>query len=166
MGPESGDERSKVQHLIFLICIRIAEFLLNKNRKYGNSAIRPKRFFSKSDPIEQINVRLDDKLSRLASNQADEDEDVEKDFIGYLVLKFVAKIIVGKATMENILYGTYDYRFNTFCPNCGTVETPEMQYSKNCRSCGGDACIRTWLVADDAAAFKNLKVVDTRYPIP
>lgn len=65
--------------------------LLQKNRKYGNSAIDPVRVFSKADAIEQINVRIDDKLSRIQAAQSDEDEDVEKDLIGYLVLKRVAR---------------------------------------------------------------------------
>ena len=65
--------------------------MLAKNRKYGNSAIEPCRIFSKATPLEQINVRLDDKLSRLMSGQADEDEDVELDIIGYLMLKRIAK---------------------------------------------------------------------------
>lgn len=72
-------------------CDRIKEMLIMKNRKYGNSAIAPLRVFSKADPIEQLNVRLDDKLSRLRAAQADEDEDVEQDLIGYLILKRVAK---------------------------------------------------------------------------
>jgi hypothetical protein len=67
----------------------IAELLIEKNKKYGNSAIQPKRIFSKADPIEQINVRIDDKISRIANQQTNEDEDVELDLIGYLVLKRV-----------------------------------------------------------------------------
>jgi len=75
-------------------CDFIKEFLLNKNRKYGNSAIEPQRVFSKVDPIEQINVRLDDKISRIISGQCDDDEDVELDIIGYLILKRIAKSLL------------------------------------------------------------------------
>lgn len=64
----------------------IKEMLLEKNRKYGDSAISPIRVFSKADELEQIRVRLDDKLSRLRNQQNDEDEDVINDLIGYLVL--------------------------------------------------------------------------------
>jgi len=60
--------------------------LLVKNKKYGNSALEPIRVFSKASPTEQILVRLDDKLSRLANQQANEDEDVTLDLLGYLVL--------------------------------------------------------------------------------
>ena len=71
-------------------CDKIKEMLLDKNRKYGNSAIAPKRIFSSADPIEQINVRIDDKLSRIAAGQTDDTEDAESDLIGYLILKKVA----------------------------------------------------------------------------
>lgn len=71
-------------------CTRIMKMLLEKNRAYGDSAINPTRCFSKASAIEQINVRLDDKISRLMSAQPDETEDVELDLIGYLVLKQVA----------------------------------------------------------------------------
>jgi hypothetical protein len=42
--------------------------------------------------MEQIRVRIDDKLSRLRNQQADEDEDVIDDLIGYLVLLKVAQM--------------------------------------------------------------------------
>jgi hypothetical protein len=77
------------------ICVvidEIKELLLSKNRKYGDSALNPVRVFSKSDPLEQIRVRLDDKLSRLRNQAEDEDEDVITDLIGYLVLYKVAQI--------------------------------------------------------------------------
>lgn len=77
--------------LIASECDAIKEMLLSKNRKYGDSAIKPKRVFSKASAVEQILVRIDDKLSRIESAQDDEDEDVEKDLIGYLVLLRVAR---------------------------------------------------------------------------
>lgn len=72
-------------------CAAIKDMLLEKNRKYGNSALEPKRIFSRASPLEQINVRIDDKLSRLMCAQSDEDEDVDLDLIGYLILRRVAK---------------------------------------------------------------------------
>ena len=75
---------------IATICDDVKELLLLKNRKYGDSAINPVRVFSKSDSLEQIRVRIDDKLSRLRNQQADEDEDVITDLLGYLVLYKVA----------------------------------------------------------------------------
>lgn len=65
--------------------------LLDKNRKYGNSALEPMRVFSRSGPTEQLDVRIDDKLSRIRSRQDDDDEDAEEDLLGYLLLKRVAR---------------------------------------------------------------------------
>lgn len=69
----------------------IKELLISKNRKYGNSALEPVRIFSKSEQSEQILVRIDDKLSRIKNGNLDEDEDVVKDLIGYLVLLEIGK---------------------------------------------------------------------------
>lgn len=69
----------------------IGNMLIEKNRKYGNSALQPVRIFSKMPKDEQLKVRIDDKLSRISSSQSDEDEDVISDLIGYLVLLEIAK---------------------------------------------------------------------------
>jgi hypothetical protein len=68
----------------------IESMLLEKNKKYGNSALSPVRIFSKSDSLEQIRVRIDDKLSRISNNVSD-DEDVINDLIGYLVIYKINK---------------------------------------------------------------------------
>lgn len=73
-----------VQKAIFEECLAIADMLLDKNRKYGNSALEPQRVFSQASPEEQILVRIDDKLSRIKNGATD--EDAVKDLIGYLVL--------------------------------------------------------------------------------
>jgi hypothetical protein len=83
------------------VCNEIADMLIEKNRSYGDSALNPVRIFSKdASNIEQLNVRLDDKLSRLLRGNGNHfNEDVEKDLVGYLVLKRVAvrRIAVQKA---------------------------------------------------------------------
>lgn len=84
------NEVTQSQIDIATICDQLKELLLEKNRKYGDSALNPVRVFSNANPLEQIRVRLDDKLSRLRNQQNDEDEDVLTDLIGYLVLYKVA----------------------------------------------------------------------------
>jgi len=79
-----------VREAIAAVCDELKSMLLAKNAAYGNSALDPVRVFSKADPLEQINVRLDDKLSRI-SRGASAGEDPEWDIAGYLVLKQVAK---------------------------------------------------------------------------
>lgn len=69
----------------------IENMLIQKNEAYGDSVLNPVRIFSKSDTIEQINVRLDDKLSRLARGK-EAGEDVYMDLIGYLVIREIAKL--------------------------------------------------------------------------
>jgi hypothetical protein len=85
------DEITQTQTEICVVCDTIKELLLAKNKRYGDSALNPVRIFSKASNLEQLKVRLDDKLSRLRNAQDDEDEDVITDLIGYLVLYKVAK---------------------------------------------------------------------------
>lgn len=71
----------------------IGTMLVEKNRAYGNSAMEPLRVFSRASTEEQLLVRIDDKLSRLArGTQTDAvPEDTVRDLIGYLVLLRVAR---------------------------------------------------------------------------
>ena len=80
-----------MQCLIAQKCDELKEMLLEKNRKYGNSALEPRRIFSKASPVEQILVRLDDKLSRLQAAQGDDMEDPVRDMNGYLILLQIAR---------------------------------------------------------------------------
>lgn len=76
---------------IWDVCNDMAWFLIDKNRAYGNSALDPVRIFSSSDNVEQLKVRIDDKLSRFArGGEYPGDNDID-DLIGYLVLLKIAK---------------------------------------------------------------------------
>lgn len=87
---------SESQSAIAEVCDEIKAMLLAKNAAYGNSALEPLRLFSKTAADEQLNVRIDDKLSRLARGSA-AGEDVEQDLIGYLILKKVfRKLYIAK----------------------------------------------------------------------
>ena len=72
----------------------VREMLIAKNKAYGNSALDPVRIFSTAPTAEQIRVRIDDKLSRLARGHA-AGEDVTKDLLGYLVLLRIAERMEG-----------------------------------------------------------------------
>jgi hypothetical protein len=80
----------ETRELIAQTCDAIKFFVLEKNRRYGNSALEPIRIFSKFDDAEQINVRLDDKLMRV-KNSSEERKNDHADLIGYLILKCVKK---------------------------------------------------------------------------
>jgi hypothetical protein len=68
----------------------VADTLLEKNAAYGNSAGNPMRVFSNSDRVEQLRVRIDDKLSRIyrgeEAHKTAVPEDTIKDLVGYLAL--------------------------------------------------------------------------------
>ena len=79
------------EDLIENVCSDIQEMLVQKNRAYGDSALDPVRVFSKSDAVEQIYVRIDDKLSRVKRGHEYPGDDTIKDLVGYLILLLVAK---------------------------------------------------------------------------
>ena len=80
------------QKEIARVCDKVKNLLLEKNLRYGDSALNPIRIMSKSSTVEQILVRIDDKLNRLkqGDNLLAEDEDVVMDLIGYFVLLRIA----------------------------------------------------------------------------
>ena len=90
-GPASG-YIAPMADKIAETCDAIKVMLLEKNKAYGNSATEPVRIFSSASSDEQLLVRIDDKLSRIARGK-EMGEDVIDDLIGYLVL---LKIVRGK----------------------------------------------------------------------
>ena len=88
---EPGQRFPIASERMLRVCLRIWAMLHEKNQAYGNSALEPLRVFSRADPVEQIRVRLDDKLSRLARGSA-AGEDAVLDLMGYLVLLKVAEL--------------------------------------------------------------------------
>lgn len=68
---------------------QLVDHVIEKNRKYGNSALNPIRVLSTLSTVEQLYIRLDDKLNRLMNRQDDEDEDIPFDIAGYFILIYV-----------------------------------------------------------------------------
>lgn len=82
------------QKAIVAECDAVKELLLAKNREYGDSALHPVGIFSDATAVNQIAVRIDDKLSRIRTTrgqQTEIHEDTEMDLIGYLILMRVAR---------------------------------------------------------------------------
>lgn len=93
------------QQKIVEVCNSVRDLLLEKNRKYGDSALNPSRIFAKSDAVEQIKVRIDDKLSRIStSGTSGVDEDTLQDLIGYLVLLKIATEQVEEPNLHLVTY--------------------------------------------------------------
>jgi hypothetical protein len=85
----------------------IKELLLEKNEKYGNSALEPLGVFSKLSIEEGLFIRIDDKLKRINNGSLDkDDEDVINDLIGYLVL---LKIYQNQQSKYDELDGSHNW---------------------------------------------------------
>jgi hypothetical protein len=70
-----------------LVLDSIEKMLIEKNHKYGNSALEPLGVFSQLSAKEGLLIRIDDKLKRIKNGSLEkDDEDVVNDLIGYLVL--------------------------------------------------------------------------------
>jgi hypothetical protein len=66
---------------------QIQKMLVDKNRKYGNSALEPLGVFSQLSAKQGLLIRIDDKLKRIKNGSLEkDDEDVVNDLIGYLIL--------------------------------------------------------------------------------
>jgi|TARA_Y100000401_G_scaffold108960_1_gene104713 hypothetical protein len=106
------------------ICDDIKELLIHKNRKYGNSALKPCRVFSKSSPVEQLLVRIDDKLNRIMQGAGllANDEDVVNDLIGYLVL---LKIGMHEEKMKNLTQVFHEGFKNVTIPTSHLKNIPQ-----------------------------------------
>lgn len=96
--PDAWREQERVKrrddrfrHKVATVLQGIQDLLVAKNEAYGNSALDPVNIFSKSTAVEQIKVRIDDKLSRLYHGKEYGDEDTITDLMGYLILLRIAE---------------------------------------------------------------------------
>jgi hypothetical protein len=77
------------QRKIDILMDNFKEFLKEKNKRYGDSALCPIQIFSKETAQTQIMNRLDDKLSRIANSKELKKNDVA-DVLGYIVLLMIS----------------------------------------------------------------------------
>ncbi len=75
---------------IYKTCEALTCFLQVKNERYGDSALDPIHVFAKIGSETQLQVRIDDKLSRIKNSSALRKNDVV-DLMGYLVLLCIQK---------------------------------------------------------------------------
>lgn len=90
----------ETQKKIVEICNNIADFLVEKNKRYGDSALNPLGVFSKLPAEEGICVRLDDKLKRIKNNSKEMRKNDVIDIVGYLILFSIKKEWI---TFEDLL---------------------------------------------------------------
>jgi hypothetical protein len=84
---------------IWNVCHEIAQLLIEKNISYGDSALSPNRIFAQSNNVEQLKVRIDDKLNRIQNNQGFAGDNDIDDLIGYLIL---LKIAIDKNKVKEV----------------------------------------------------------------
>lgn len=69
----------------------VRDLLLEKNKAYGDSALKPANIFAKGSAVENLACRIDDKLMRIKNRGITGDtEDTIQDLIGYLILLKIA----------------------------------------------------------------------------
>jgi hypothetical protein len=78
------------QDKIDILFDNFREFLKEKNRRYGDSALHPMNIFSKASTEDQICNRLDDKLSRIMNGNTLKKNDLS-DIMGYISLLLIKK---------------------------------------------------------------------------
>src|SRR5690606_24449637 len=83
-----GVAQYSTAQLIEQECNALKSLLLEKNRKYGDSALDPGVF--NISPVTAIKARIQDKLNRLKNDNKDENEDVVLDLLGYFILLRIA----------------------------------------------------------------------------
>ena len=79
----------ETQKKITTVCDNMASLLIEKNERYGDSALSPINIFSKDCASDSVRIRLDDKLSRVANSSELRANDIY-DLIGYLILLSIA----------------------------------------------------------------------------
>lgn len=84
-------ELSNAQQKIIALCDSMKALLLEKNKRYGNSALSPLGVFSTLNATEGIKIRLDDKLARIKNHPESLRKNDIADIIGYLVLLCAAQ---------------------------------------------------------------------------
>jgi hypothetical protein len=70
---------------------KVRDLLLEKNKAYGDSALKPINVFARGTAVENLSSRIDDKISRIKNKGIDDKtEDTLEDLIGYLILLKIA----------------------------------------------------------------------------
>jgi hypothetical protein len=65
--------------------------LVEKNRRYGDSALNPQNICYKGGATDSILIRIDDKLGRIKNNTGELRKNDIVDLMGYLTLLCVSK---------------------------------------------------------------------------
>lgn len=72
-------------------CVELADFLVGKNKSYGDAALNPIGIFGGTDPIASLGHRIDENLARIRHAPESFGEDTLSDLIGRLILLKIAR---------------------------------------------------------------------------
>ena len=81
---------NNTQDKIKMVCDSLSEFLCEKNKRYGDSALNPINIFSKSDANTIILSRIDEKILRIKNSDELRKNDIV-DLTGYLILYLISQ---------------------------------------------------------------------------
>lgn len=84
------DVKNDVQWDLCLLYMEHLKMLIEKNKRYGDSALHPLGVFNKDEAGKGILIRLDDKLKRIKESSDIRKNDVA-DLMGYLALYCVSQ---------------------------------------------------------------------------
>lgn len=90
-NPDGATDVNPFREKVRTVLSEIEKLLVAKNEAYGNSALDPINVFSMASAVEQLKVRIDDKLNRLYRGKEYGSEDTVTDLLGYLVLLKIAE---------------------------------------------------------------------------
>ena len=97
--PPESEGKGPLEDEIRKKCQEMADLLVAKNKAYGNSVAESVNIFAKRlDRLAKIDVRIEDKLTRLANGTDYPGEDTIKDLAGYLILRMIVAEKYGEAS--------------------------------------------------------------------
>ena len=101
---ECTEEEKKMdtQEKIKEIYEGMTELQLEKNKRYGDAALKPNHIFYKGSAQDSILLRLDDKLSRIMNNNGEPRANDIADVIGYCTLLLISKGVTKEELIKMI----------------------------------------------------------------
>jgi hypothetical protein len=81
------DTQQKIQ----ILFENFSEFLIKKNKLYGDAAFNCIKVFSKHDPTDPVSQRIDEKINRIMNSEEGLRKNDVIDLFGYLALKMIEK---------------------------------------------------------------------------
>ncbi len=121
--------------------------VIEKGKSYGDSIGSPVRIFSKAGAKDGLQVRIDDKLSRIAKGSEFQGDDTLKDLVGYLALLATdnekqpgeSPVKPGFFGPGRCYYGNVtalQYMFLCDLDTCHCEDAPDSEWSKECQLTG------------------------------